>query len=119
MVKKSGSVRSAIFHPIQGIGFSSVYPSIAAIKAKTTWLEKILATRCPDLVGPPEECLGARAGRACCDVPGTVALGPSSVVPLQERRVSESESVRAVIRRVCSDHLWLLRPHTLTDPTYH
>jgi hypothetical protein len=25
--------------------------------------------------------------------------------------VSESESVRAVIRRVCRDHWWLLRPY--------
>ncbi len=75
-----------------------------------------MATHCPDLVGPPEECLGARVGRACCDVPGSVALGPSSVVPLQERPVSETESVRAVIRRVCRNHWWLLRPHTLCGP---
>jgi len=71
-----------------------------------------LATHFPDLVGPPEESAWTRAGRACCDVPGSVSLGSSSVGPLQERRVSESESVRAVIRRVCRDHWWLLRPHT-------
>jgi hypothetical protein len=43
---------------------------------------------------------------------------PPSVVPLQDRRVLESESVRAVIKRVCRDHWWLPRPHTLTGPTY-
>ncbi len=89
-----------------------IFPSSTAIKAKTIWLEIILATHYPDLVGPSEECLGARAGRACYDVPGSESLGPSSVVPLQERRVSESKSVRAMIRRVCRrDHWWLLRPH--------
>jgi len=77
-----------------------IYPSSTAIKAKTIWLEKLLATHFPDLVGPPEEGAWTRAGRACCDVPGSVSLGSSSVGPLQERRVSESESVRAVIRRV-------------------
>ncbi len=91
MVGKRGSVRSAISPPILGIGFSSVYPSSTAIKAKTIWLEKILATHCPDLVGPQEECLGARVGRACCDVPGSVSLGPSSVVPLQTPRVRVGE----------------------------
>ncbi len=32
--------------------------------------------------------------------------------------MSESESVRAMIRRVCSGHLSLLRPHTLAGTTY-
>jgi hypothetical protein len=49
-----------------------------------------------DLVGRPEECLGARAGRRQMRRAGSLALGPSSVVPLREHRVSKSECYNLV-----------------------
>ena len=56
---------------------------------------------------PPEEKLGSTCGTGVGlvrDGPAAWLLAPSSVVPLQERRVSESESVSAVTRRDCRDH---------------
>ena len=53
------------------------------------------------------------------DGPASWLLAPSSEVPLQERRVSESESVSAVTRRDCRDHfgcsvpILLRAPHTI------
>ena len=53
------------------------------------------------------------------DGPAAWLLALSSVVPLQERRVSESESVSAVTRRDCRDHfgcsvpILLRAPHTI------
>ena len=67
-------------HP-PGVGFSSVYPSSTATRAKTMWLEKMfLATPdpfspdpfSPDLVGPPEE-PASKPVRVAGDEPGPSA----------------------------------------------
>jgi hypothetical protein len=101
-------------HP-PGVGFSSVYPSSTATRAKPCGSKMFLATPdpfSPDLVGPPEESASKPVRVAGDEQRG---LSRSSVGPTQEHRASESESEGVVTRHRRGQHVRPC-PHSVCWP---
>ena len=108
--------------PLRGLRLLISLPIELGYKSLNHMARKILANT---FLSRPCRAAGREAWEHVRDVglvrdgPASWLLAPSSEVPLQERRVSESESVSAVTRRDCRDHfgcsvpILLRAPHTI------